>query len=37
MELQVTTLDGKADGSVTLKDEIFGLEVRQDILHRMVR
>jgi large subunit ribosomal protein L4 len=37
MELQVTTLDGKADGSVTLRDEIFGLEVRQDILHRMVR
>ena len=37
MELQVITLDGKADGSVTLKDEIFGLEVRQDILHRMVR
>lgn len=37
MELQVTTLDGKADGSVILKDEIFGLEVRQDILHRMVR
>ena len=37
MELQITTLDGKADGSVTLKDEIFGLEVRQDILHRMVR
>jgi large subunit ribosomal protein L4 len=37
MELQVTTLDGKADGSVILKDEIFGLDVRQDILHRMVR
>ncbi|MBK8083255.1 MAG: 50S ribosomal protein L4 [Devosia sp.] len=37
MELQVTTLDGKAEGSVTLKDDIFGLEVRQDILHRMVR
>jgi len=37
MELQVTTLDGKADGSVTLKDDIFGLEVREDILHRMVR
>ena len=37
MELQVTTLDGTADGSVTLKDDIFGLEVRQDILHRMVR
>jgi len=37
MELQVTTLDGKTDGSVTLKDEIFGLEPRADILHRMVR
>lgn len=37
MELQVTTLDGKSSGSVTLKDEIFGLEVRTDILHRMVR
>src|SRR5690606_11015156 len=31
------TLDGKTDGSVTLKDEIFGLEPRTDILHRMVR
>lgn len=37
MELKVLTLDGKADGSVTLKDEIFGLEPRTDILHRMVR
>jgi large subunit ribosomal protein L4 len=37
MELQVTTLDGKSSGSVTLKDEIFGLEPRVDILHRMVR
>jgi len=37
MELQVTTLDGAADGSVTLNDEIFGLEPRADILHRMVR
>ena len=37
MELQVTTLDGKAAGSVTLKDDIFGLEPRADILHRMVR
>jgi large subunit ribosomal protein L4 len=37
MELQVTTLDGKSTGSVTLKDEIFGLEPRTDILHRMVR
>ena len=37
MELQITSLDGKAGGSVTLKDEIFGLDVRTDILHRMVR
>ena len=37
MELKVTTLDGKAAGSVDLKDEVFGLEVRPDILHRMVR
>ena len=37
MELQVTTLDGKESGSVTLDDAIFGLEVRTDILHRMVR
>jgi large subunit ribosomal protein L4 len=37
MELQITSLDGTAGGSVTLKDDIFGLEVRQDILHRMVR
>jgi large subunit ribosomal protein L4 len=37
MELQVTTLDGQAQGSVTLADEIFGLEPRADILHRMVR
>ena len=37
MELEVTKLDGKSAGSVTLKDEIFGLEVRADILHRMVR
>jgi large subunit ribosomal protein L4 len=37
MDLKVTTLDGKADGSVTLPDDIFGLEPRADILHRMVR
>jgi large subunit ribosomal protein L4 len=37
MELQVTTLDGQAQGSITLQDEIFGLEPRMDILHRMVR
>ena len=37
MELQVRTLDGADAGSVTLPDEVFGLEPRADILHRMVR
>jgi large subunit ribosomal protein L4 len=37
MDIQVTSLDGADAGSLTLKDEIFGLEPRQDILHRMVR
>lgn len=37
MELQVTTLDGKAKGSVNLSDDVFGLEPRQDLLQRMVR
>jgi large subunit ribosomal protein L4 len=37
MELQIISLDGKEAGSVTLKDDIFGLEPRADILHRMVR
>jgi hypothetical protein len=34
---KVTTLDGKAAGTVELPDEIFGLEPRADILQRMVR
>ena len=38
MELQVTTLDGKTAGTIQLsRTTIFGLEVRADILHRMVR
>src|SRR6218665_2267539 len=37
MELKVTTLDGKAAGTIQRADDVFGLEVRQDILHRMVR
>jgi large subunit ribosomal protein L4 len=36
MELKITTLDGKAAGSVTLSDEIFGLEPRADLIHRCV-
>ena len=37
MDIQVTSLDGKDAGSLNLKDDIFGLEPRTDILHRMVR
>jgi large subunit ribosomal protein L4 len=37
MDIQVTSLDGKDAGSLTLKDEIFGLDPRADLLHRMVR
>jgi len=36
MELKVTSLDGKAAGSVTLNDEIFGLEPRTDLIQRCV-
>src|SRR5262249_22640390 len=36
MEVQVTTLDGKKAGSVTLSEAIFGLEPRADIIHRCV-
>jgi large subunit ribosomal protein L4 len=36
MELKVTSLDGKSSGSVTVSDEIFGLEPRADIIHRCV-
>jgi len=37
MELNVKTLEGKDAGKVSLSDEIFGLDPRQDILARMVR
>jgi len=37
MKLDVIKLDGGAAGSVDLGDEIFGLEPRVDILHRVVR
>ena len=37
MKLDVIKLDGKKAGSVDLGDEIFGLEPRSDILHRVVR
>ena len=37
MELKVTTLEGKEAGSVSLSDEIFGLEPRADIIARCVQ
>lgn len=37
MKTDVLTLDGATNGSVDLDDEIFGLEPRADILHRVVR
>lgn len=37
MDLEVTSLDGKSAGKVSVSDEVFGLEPRADILHRMVR
>jgi large subunit ribosomal protein L4 len=37
MKLDVTTLGAKKAGTVELSEDIFGLEPRKDILHRMVR
>ena len=36
MKIDVQTLEAKKAGSVDLTDEVFALEPRQDILHRMV-
>lgn len=38
MKLDITSHDGTdGTGSIELNDEIFGLEPRQDLIHRMVR
>ena len=37
MQIEVKSLDGSSSGNVDLSDDIFGLEPRTDILHRMVR
>lgn len=37
MDIQVTTLDGKSSGKLSLSEAIFGLAPRPDILARMVR
>ena len=36
MKAKIITLDNKAVGDIELKDDIFGADVRQDILSRMV-
>jgi large subunit ribosomal protein L4 len=36
MKIKVKTLDAKAKGDIDLKDEIFGLDPRADIMHRVV-
>jgi large subunit ribosomal protein L4 len=36
VKVKVQTLDANAGGDIELKDEIFGLEPRADILHRVV-
>lgn len=35
--MNITTLEGASVGKLTLSEEIFGLEPREDILQRMVR
>ncbi|OKL42770.1 50S ribosomal protein L4 [Pseudovibrio exalbescens] len=37
MELEVKTLGGGAAGSITVSEEIFGLEPRTDLIQRVVR
>ncbi len=37
MKIDVTSFDGQAAGSIELSDEIFGLEPRVDLIHRMIR
>ena len=36
MKIKVQTLDAKAAGDLDLNDDVFGLEPRADILHRVV-
>lgn len=36
MKVQVQNLDGQASGDIELSDDVFGLEPRADILHRVV-
>ena len=37
MDINVSNMDGSSGGTVSLSDDVFGLEPRADILQRMVR
>jgi large subunit ribosomal protein L4 len=37
VKIDITSLDGSSTGSIELKDEIFGLEPREDLIARMIR
>ena len=37
MKIDITSLEGRTDGSIELDDTIFGLEPRQDLIARMIR
>ncbi|OQW51493.1 50S ribosomal protein L4 [Candidatus Raskinella chloraquaticus] len=37
MKIDISSLEGKASGSLDLSDDVFGLEPRGDILQRVVR
>ena len=36
MKVKVQKIDGKASGDIELNDDVFGVEPRADILHRVV-
>jgi len=36
VKVKVQTLEGKASGDIELNDDVFGLEPRADILHRVI-
>jgi large subunit ribosomal protein L4 len=37
VKIDITSLDGSSTGSIDLKDDIFGLEPREDLIARMIR
>ena len=37
MKIDITSLEGSTSGSIELKDDIFGLEPREDLIARMIR